>query len=112
VIRPRLPTQLQSISAKTGSCLSMTAHAVIHHAPNDQVVTFQNMPSWICGIFRLELDDSIDHEEPFADRLRVIQRCNDYLPMLRVAATVDDDQIPIEMPAPIMLSPKIFARYT
>ncbi|GBH16154.1 Phosphoglycolate phosphatase [Pseudomonas syringae pv. actinidiae] len=74
----------------------MTTHAVVHHTPDDKVVTLQNMLSRIGTIFGLKFDNPIHHEEPLADRLRIIERCYDDLTVLCIAATVDDDQILIK----------------
>ncbi|KWS56984.1 hypothetical protein BKM20_27750 [Pseudomonas avellanae] len=61
-------------------------HAVVHHTPDDKVVTLQNMLSRIGTIFGLKFDNPIHHEEPLADRFRIIERCYHDLTMLSIAA--------------------------
>ncbi|PHX33198.1 hypothetical protein AO278_03965 [Pseudomonas syringae pv. syringae] len=78
----------------------MTAHAVVHYAPDDEVVTLQDVLGRVGTIFGLKFDTPTHHEEPLANRFRIIKHCHNDLSMLGSATAINDDQILIKNTCP------------
>ncbi|MNV85905.1 hypothetical protein D3C71_1798910 [compost metagenome] len=84
------------MSAKTGSGFRiMSTHAERHYAPDDQLITFEDVSWRITYVLGHQDDTGPTFAKSFADRL-AIYRCNHDVPMLGGDRAINYGHVAIE----------------
>lgn len=75
----------------------MAAHTESHHAPDRQLVAFEDVARRVARVLRAQRHLATDPVQALAQRLAVDRRDDD-MPVARLQGAVDDHQVAVEDP--------------